>query len=49
MSYDRALLLAVNKLKWQVPNGYRKGFNDEDVGYYADEIYILHNTFKGRG
>lgn len=49
MTIKEAEKLAINKLEWQVANGYRKGFNDEDVVYYADEIYMLHNTFRGRG
>lgn len=44
ITYKKALIYALKKLTWQVDNGFRKKFTDEDVVEEANRIYSLTNS-----
>lgn len=43
ITYKEALIYALKKLTWQVDNGFRQKFTDEDVVEETNRIYSLTN------
>lgn len=48
MKIEEAVKLAINKLEWQVANGYRNDYSEFDIRYTAEQIYRLSNAYQGR-
>lgn len=49
MTIEEAVKLAINKLEWQVANGYRNDYSEFDIRYTAEQIYRLTNSYSGGG
>lgn len=49
MTIKEAVRLAINKLEWQVANGYRNNYSEFDIRYTAEQIYRLSNSYSGGG
>ena len=47
MTIKEAEKLAINKLEWQVANGYRNDYSEFDIRYTAEQIYRLSNSYSG--
>ena len=49
MTVEEAVKLAINKLEWQVANGYRNNYSEFDIRYTAEQIHRLTNSCSGGG
>ena len=49
MTIKEAEKLAINKLEWQVVNGYRNDYSEFDIRYTTEQIHRLTNSYSGGG
>nr|WP_308565231.1 hypothetical protein [uncultured Peptostreptococcus sp.] len=49
MTIKEAEKLAINKLEWQVANGYRNDYSEFDIRYTTEQIHRLTNSYSGGG
>lgn len=47
MTIKEAERLAINKLEWQVANGYRNDYSEFDIRYTTEQIHRLTNSYSG--
>lgn len=47
MTIKEAKKLAINKLEWQVANGYRNDYSEFDIRYTTEQIHRLTNSYSG--
>ena len=49
MTIKEAEKLAINKVEWQVANGYRNDYSEFDIRYTTEQIHRLTNSYSGGG
>ncbi len=49
MTMEKARKLALNKLQWQVANGYRERYTELEIRETAEQLYFLTNMCSERG
>lgn len=47
MSYEKAMFIARRKLDWQVKMKFREGYTDDDITFYATQVYKMQNLING--